>query len=163
MIRRFRRLSDDQSGAVLIEIALIAPMLALMVMGISDISVAFSKRLELEQAVQRAIEKVMQTTGEKTPEETIKSEACAQYNGGTNADGTCKTGGITEDDVIVTYTLTCNNVAQAYDTDCTSGQKEYRYIEATVTDTYTPMFPIHFGTGDDDTYTLTAKAGVRVA
>jgi len=162
MIRRFRRLSDDQSGAVLIEIALIAPMLALMVMAISDISTAFSKRLELEQAAQRAIEKVMQTTGEKTPEETIKSEAVCQYNG-TNANGTCKTGRITEDDVTVQYTLTCDNVAKSYDSDCTSGQKEYRYIEATVVDTYTPMFPIHFGTSDDDEYSLTAKAGVRVA
>ena len=162
MMFRLNKLSGDQSGAVLIEIALIAPILAMMVMAVSDISVAFSKRLELEQAAQRAIEKVMQTTGEKTPEETIKAEACTQYNGA-NADGTCAVGRITEDNVTVTYTLTCDNVATTYSEDCTSGQKEYRYIEATVTDTYTPMFPIHFGTGDDDVYSLSAKAGVRVA
>ena len=162
MIWKLIKLARDDSAAVLIELALAAPVLALMVMGISDISVAFSKRLELEQAAQRAIEKVMQTTGEKTPEDTIKAEAVCQYNG-TNSDGSCKTAPITEGQVIVEYTLTCNNVAQAYDTDCIAGQTEYRYIQATVSDTYTPMFPIHFGTGADGKYSLEARAGVRVA
>jgi Flp pilus assembly protein TadG len=157
-----RKLARDDTGAVLIELALAAPMLALMVMGISDISSAFSKRLELEQAAQRAIEKVMQTTGEDTPEGTIKREAVCQYNG-TAADGTCKTAPITVDNVTVVYSLTCNNVVTAYNTDCVGGQTEYRYIQATVTDTYTPMFPIHFGTGADGKYSLSATAGVRVA
>lgn len=162
MIRKLKKLAGDESAAVLIELALVAPVLAVMVVGISDISTAFTKRLELEQAAQRAIEKVMQTTGEKTPEETIKAEAVCQYNG-TNADGSCKTAPINEDNVTVVYTLKCNNVAQSYDTDCTGAQTEYRYIEATVTDTYTPMFPLHFGTGADGKYSLSAKAGVRVA
>jgi hypothetical protein len=104
----------------------------------------------------------MQTTGEDTPEGTIKKEAVCQYNG-TNLDGTCKTGSITTGDVTVVYTLTCNNVDTAYSTDCVAGQTEYRYIQATITDTYTPMFPIHFGTGADGIYTFSATAGVRVA
>jgi Flp pilus assembly protein TadG len=162
MMKKFAKLARDDSAAVLIELALAAPMLALMVMGISDISSAFSKRLELEQAAQRAIEKVMQTTGEDTPEGTIKREAVCQYNG-TKADGSCKTAPITVDSVTVEYMLTCNNVVTAYNTDCVSGQTEYRYIEATVRDTYTPMFPIHFGTGADGKYSLSATAGVRVA
>ena len=161
-MNKFTKLVRDDSAAVLIELALAAPLLALMVMGISDISSAFSKRLELEQAAQRAIEKVMQTTGEDTPEGTIKREAVCQYNG-TNADGSCKAAPITVDSVTVEYTLTCNNAATAYNTDCAPGQTEYRYIQTTVRDTYTPMFPIHFGTGADGKYSLSATAGVRVA
>ena len=162
MIIQSLKIARDNSGAVLIELALIAPVLALMVMGISDISMAFSKRLELEQAAQRAIEKVMQTTGEDTPEGTIQKEAVCQYNG-TNADKTCKASPITVDNVKVEYTLTCDNVDTAYGVDCASTAVEYRYISATITDSYTPMFPIHFGTGADGKYTLTATAGVRVA
>src|SRR5688500_20355882 len=85
----------DERGAAVIEVALVAPILALMTIGIIDVSQAFNRRLTLEQAAQRAIEKVMQTTGNTTPEETIKTEAAAQ-------------GDVEEDDVIVSYRLECD-------------------------------------------------------
>ena len=161
MIGRLIKLAREQRGAVLIELALAAPLLATMVVGVTDLSIAFGKKLQLEQAAQRAIEKVAQTTGEKTPEDTIKTEAVCQYNG-TNVNGTCKTSPIDVGDVTVTYTLKCNGAVTAYSSDCTSGQTELRYIEAEVVDTYEPMFPLHFGTESDGTYHLSATAGVRV-
>ena len=162
MIARSKNLARDESGAVLIELALAAPILALMIMGISDLSIAFGKKLELEQAAQRAIEKVMQTTGKSTASDTIKTEAVCQYNG-VRTDGTCRTTGIDATDVTVTYSLKCDGVVTAYNTDCADGQAALRYIEATVADQYTPMFPIKFGTKPDGTYHLTATAGVRVS
>ena len=161
MIRRLATLAREESGAVIIELALVAPILAVMVIGVADISTAYGKKLELEQAAQRAIEKVAQTTGADTPENTIKTEAVCQYNG-TTSGGACLTDGISASDVTVTYTLTCDGAEQAYDTDCAGTALEVRYIEAAVVDTYEPMFPIHFGTESDGTYHLEGTAGVRV-
>ena len=49
--------------------ALVAPIFALTVIGIVDMSNAYSRKLGAEQGAQRAIEKIMQTT-EMTPSKT---------------------------------------------------------------------------------------------
>jgi hypothetical protein len=133
-----------------------------MVIGVTDISIAYGKKLELEQAAQRAMEKVMQTTGKETPEDTIRIEAVCQYNG-TDSGGTCLTAPITTDNVEVTYTLTCDGTAADYATNCAEGQLEIRYINVRVTDAHEPMFDLHFGTSSDGKYHLEGEAGVRVA
>src|SRR5438876_373458 len=66
--RRLFRLASDRRGAAVIELALVAPVMALMVIGIVDISNAFSHKLALEQGVQRAIERIEQTTADTTVE-----------------------------------------------------------------------------------------------
>lgn len=161
MIRPRIKLSRDRRGAAVVELALVAPILATMVIGVSDISIAYGKKLALEQAAQRAIEKVAQTTGENTPEDTIKQEALCQYNGTAN-DGTCLTAPITAANVAVTYSLKCDGVETPYTSDCIGTQVETRYISTTVSDQYTPMFDLKFGTHADGTYHLSGTAGVRV-
>jgi Flp pilus assembly protein TadG len=145
-----RNLASDDRGAAVIELALIAPMLALLTIGIVDVSQAFGRKLALEQAAQRAVEKVMQTTGNTTPEGTIKAEAATQA-------------GVSQDDVTVTYTLECDGVAEAdFDTECDPAETSARYLQVTVAGSYTPMFPAHyFGDDDDKVYHMTATAGVR--
>jgi Flp pilus assembly protein TadG len=171
---RLQRLAADPRGAAIIELALIAPILGLMIIGIVDMSNAFSRKLALEQGAQRAIEKIMQTTANDTVEGTLKTEAVCQVNG-TNTDGTCKTSPITTANVTVTYRLECTAAGGAItaqtstDSDtfnaftCAAGTlSEARYIEIAVADTYTPMFPIHFSFIDaDGTYHLSATAGMR--
>jgi Flp pilus assembly protein TadG len=164
----------DERGAAVIELAIVAPFLALAVMGIVDMSNAYTQKLALEQGAQRAIEKVMQTTGVTTVADTITAEAVCQVNG-LNADGTCKTSPITASNVTVTYRLECkdaggsitsqtNTDATAFnDLSCPSTSREMRYLEVAVTDKYTPIFPIHFSSYDssDGTYHLSATAGMR--
>ena len=166
-MKNLRTIRRDERGAAIIELALVAPVFALMTIGIVDMSNAFSRKLALEQGAQRAIEKVMQTTETTTVENTLTTEAVCQVNG-TNADGTCKTSPITTANVTVTDRLECVDgdgtiEVQADPTgDCASNQTETRYISVTVTDTYTPMFPIHFaGLNADGTYHLSATAGMR--
>ena len=78
MIGRFlKRLRSDERGAAVIELALIAPVLATMTVGVLDLSTAFSRKLALEQAAQRGVEKVMQTTGELKVEDTMANEAAS--------------------------------------------------------------------------------------
>ena len=161
MIRRFLKLGRNEAGTAIVELALAAPILGAMIMGISDISIAYGKKLELEQAAQRAIEKVGQTTGELTPADTIKKEAVCQYNG-TTSDGVCRTEPLTVADVDVVYSLKCSGTATDYSMDCAGGQVEVRYISATISDTYTPMFPVHYGTAADGKYHMSGTAGVRV-
>src|SRR3954451_24662175 len=112
---RLPRLAADSRGAAIVELALVAPILGLMVVGIVDLSNAFSKKLTLEQGAQRAIERIMQTTASDTVEGTLKTEAVCQVNG-TNADGTCKTSPITTANVTVTYRLECTAAGGAITT-----------------------------------------------
>jgi Flp pilus assembly pilin Flp len=144
-----KKLGDDR-GAAVIELALLAPILALMTIGIIDVSQAFGRKLALEQAAQRAVEKVMQTTGNTTPEGTIKAEAASQA-------------GISQDDVSVVYRLECDGAVEAdFDTECDPAEVESRYLMVTVVGSYTPMFPAHyFGNEGDGIYHMSATAGVR--
>lgn len=176
MMKRFMRiLARHEGGAAVIELALISPILALTIVGIVDISNAFSRKLALEQGAQRAIEKIMQTTEDDTVEGTLKTEAVCQVNG-MNADKTCKTTPISAANVTVTWMLECRNSsgaitgsqtstdADAFDLlSCTAVDRPSRYIKVAVTDKYTPMFPIHFGAinSGDKKYHLSATAGMR--
>ena len=166
-------LSANERGAAIIELALVAPILGLMVIGIVDLINAFSKKLTLEQGAQRAIERIMQTTASDTVENTLKSEVVCQVNGTTGS--TCNTTPITTANVTVTYRLECTAAGGAITTQtstdaptfdaftCAAGTlSQARYLEVLVTDTYTPMFPIHFSfINADGTYHLSATAGMR--
>ena len=170
---RIRALRSDTRGAAVIELALIAPVLALMVIGIVDLSNAFSRKLALEQGAQRAIERIMQTTANDTVEGTLKTEVVCQVDG-TNTDGTCKSSPITTSNVTVTYRLECTDSGGAITTQtntdsvafdaltCATGSTDARYIEVLVTDKYAPLFPITFSfINGDGTYHLSATAGMR--
>jgi Flp pilus assembly protein TadG len=171
-LRHAQRLASSERGAAIIELAIIAPIFALMTIGIVDMSNAYSRKLGLEQGAQRAIEKVMQTTDVDTVENTLKTEAVCQVNGMTN--GSCNASPITTNDVTVTFRLECTSggattVQTATDPTtfdamtCAVGATSARYIQVTVNDKYTPMFPIHFASynSSDGTYHLSATAGMR--
>jgi len=144
------RLKHSCCGVATIELALYAPILATLTIGVVDMSNAFGRKLALEQATQRAIERVMQTTADTTVEQTIKDEAADQAN-------------VPEDQVTVTYRLECDQVVvDDYEASCDVSQDEARYLMVTVTDSYTPMFPVHFaGINDDGTYHIRATSGMR--
>lgn len=149
--RLFRDFARDARGTATIELAIFAPVLATMVIGVIDMSMAVGRKLSIEQAAQRSIEKVMQTSGTATPEDTIISEAADQAD-------------VPAENITVTYRLECDEThVPDYTEDCEEGQIEARYLEVTVVDTYDPMFTLHFGgIGDDGKYHLGAKAGMRI-
>ena len=171
-----RKLFRDERATAIIELALVAPIVALTVVGIADLSNAFSRKLGLEQGAQRAIEKIMQTTEDDTVEGTLAAEAVCQVNG-TDSAGICKTSPITIADVTVTYRLDCTDTSSGavtsttttlplvFDTwTCATGTAPSRYMSVNVVDKYTPMFPLHFSALDaDGTYHLSATAGMRTS
>ena len=116
-LRRLTKLFANARGAAVIEMALVAPVLATGVIGIVDISNAYSKKLALEQGAQRAIEKIMNTTESATVEATLASEVQCQVNGSTTTSSTSN--GVT------TTTTTCNTsstqaITVTWRLDCTS-------------------------------------------
>lgn len=175
-VRNFLR---DTKGAAIIELALVAPVLALTVIGIVDMSNAFSRKLALEQGAQRAIEMIMQTTEEDTVEGTLTNEVVCQVNG-LNSDGTCKSSPITSSNVTPMWRRECTDssgtITQAPNSPYSSSTdfdnasnacpstavSEEDYIQVSVTDKYTPLFPIHFASiNGDGTYHLSATVGMR--
>ncbi len=172
----FNRLRASERGTAIVELAIVAPFLALGVIGLVDISNAYSRKLALEQGAQRAVEKIMQTTDDSTVENTLTTEAVCQVNG-MNSDGTCKTSPITASNVTVTWHLECTDssgtmttqsstVAATFDAmTCPSGTaKLARYLQVGITDKYTPLFPVTFASfNSDGTYHLSATAGVRTS
>jgi len=159
MTRRTATLIRDTRGAALIELALAAPFLAALVVGMVNISQGYSAKVKLTQAAQRAIEKAMQ--GSKTTDlyDTLQQEGADAAGVATSA-------------VTVKYWLECNGVNQNtsaatmtadYDKVCTSGQVVARYVSIDIVKTYTPFFATRFlGSNADGSYTLHGKAGVRV-
>lgn len=157
MIRKIRNLRSDERGTALIEMALATPFLAAVLMGMVDISRAYSERLQLEQATQRAIEKVFNNQTTSTSYNTLKTEAVnAAHDAGFTA--------VTATDVTIDYWLECNGARQAnYDTGCTGGALQARYLNIAMQKKFTPTFSTKFfpGANSDGTYTIRADAGIR--
>ena len=168
MRKLLRKLGADEDGAAVIELAIVAPVLALMTMGVIDMSNGFSRKLQLEQGAQRAVEKVMQTTGVLSVENTIANEVVCQVNG-TNVDGTCKTAPITTANVTVEHRLECNGVVSTTDSDgdgdydCASDDDvKSLWIKVTVWSDFEPMFPLKFsGVDAGGKYRIQAVSGMR--
>ena len=153
MIRRLFSLKHDERGAAIIEMAIVAPVLALLTVGVVDMSNGFATKLKLEQASQRAIEKVMQTTGNGTAEEIIIAEAASQAD-------------VPVENVTVSYRLECDGQLQADpEGECTGSQKPSKWVTVTVNDKYKPLFALKkfkfSGLEPDGTYHISAKAGMR--
>lgn len=156
MIGHLRKLAHDERGASIIELALVTPVLGSLLIGMVDVSRAYSAKLQLEQSAQRAIEKVQQYQTTTSTYDTLRAEAAS-------AAGITPT----TTNPTVRYWLQCNGNARLYgsasETTCSSGQSYQRYVEVTVTKPFTPMFGSRYfpRANADGTYTLTASAALR--
>lgn len=157
MIRLLRTLARDERGASVIEMAMVTPLLGSLLIGMVDISRAYSAKLMLEQSAYRAIEKVQQYQTTDSTYNTLKSEAvsAAQAAGFTN---------VSDSDVTIDYWLECNGTRQAdYATSCPDGQTYARWVTIDIAASFTPMFSSRRwpGANTDGTFTLHGKAGLR--
>lgn len=149
----------DERGASIIEMALVAPFLCSLLIGMVDMSRGYSAKLQLEQAAQRSIEKAMNGDKETSLFETLKDEAAAAAGVSTSA-------------VTVKYWLECNGVSQNtsvatmttdYEKVCADGQTYARYVNVKITKAYWPMFRARWARANTDgSFTLVGEAGIRV-
>ncbi|MBA3729366.1 MAG: pilus assembly protein [Sphingomonas sp.] len=146
---RLASLGREDRGSVTIELALIAPILATLLIGLVDIGTAFSHKLRLEQIANRAVEKVQQNGFDTSFETTLESEAAAAAGSGATAD--------------LTYWLECNGTrVGTYTAGCTAGVASARYVQVEVVKTHTPIIAAKFsGSNANGTITVRGIAGVR--
>lgn len=134
MMLRFLSLLRDQRGNSVIEMALAAPLLATLFVGTVDISRAVSAKVDVEQAAQRALERVQGQLEFKTDQITALQDD-AKAAAGTGSTAT------------VTAWLECNHdgVHLNFDTgSCADGASYARYVQAVVTKSYAPLFGRRF-------------------
>ena len=143
-------LKANQRGAAIIETGFIAPILAAMVVGMVQLGQGFSTKLQLEQASQRAIEKVMNGQADKTTAAALKTEAAT-------------VAGVPEANVTVDFWLECDGTRQSsYDAVCSTGQAYRRYLSVAITKSFTPILSARFaGANADGSYTLSGVTLVR--
>jgi Flp pilus assembly protein TadG len=154
MRQRLRRLFSDQGGTSIVELALVAPILAVLTVGMIDLSNGFSEKLRLEQVAQRAVEKVMNgrvsTADMTTMTAALKTEA---------ADAA----GVAAANVTTDFWLECNGTRSTSYSGCSPSSLPYaRYVSISISKTYTPYFNYKFHNRATNTYTLTGAATVRI-
>jgi Flp pilus assembly protein TadG len=151
-----RPLTSDQRGAAVIETAFLAPILAAMVIGMVQLGMGFSTKLQLEQASQRAIEKVMNGQADTTTISALKTEAAT-------------VAGVPEANVTVDFWLECSpdggvtwTRQASYAAVCASAADYRRYLSVAITKSYSPMFANKFtGANSDGSYTIKGTTSVR--
>lgn len=169
MMRLAKSLLRDERAASIIEMGLLLPVMSTIVIGVADISRAYSQKLILEQAAYRAIEKVQQYQSTESTFNTLQNEtASAATDAGMSDVATKVSGNYTN--ITVDYWLECNGTRQGngtpgngYDAVCSSGQTYARWVSIDATHKFWPMFASHLwpGSNADGSYTLHGRASLR--
>jgi Flp pilus assembly protein TadG len=159
MMRRFiDRIRSNERGASIVELALTAPFMAALVIGMSDLARAYSMKLLLEQSAQRTIEMIEQQKSVSTSyDTTLSTEAgIAMTDAGYSTGNT-----ITPDSWLECGTDTTH---QALTSSCAAGTTEARYASVKITRSFVPMFSSRAWPGADANgdIPLTGYAEVRM-
>ena len=154
MMARFSSLARDLRGAVTIELALIAPILGAMLVGLIDLSTAYSNKLRMEQIAQRTIERVQAVGFDTSYEATLEAEAIAAATAA----------GLTGATAELTWWLQCDGTKKASYTDtCTGTQAPARYAQLDIQYTFAPILVHRFSSSNaDGTLTVHGIAGLRI-
>lgn len=137
MLSIAKKLRASEHGAALVELALVAPLMAAMVIGMTDLSRAFSMKLRLEQAAQRTIEKIEQQ----------RSVATTSYNSAVSteaASAATEAGFGTGNTITPDSWRECGSSTthEDFTGDCASSSDAVaRYVSVEIANSFTPMFP----------------------
>jgi Flp pilus assembly protein TadG len=146
LVRFVRRFVRDARGSSVVEFALAAPVLGLVVVGIADYGRGFSQRFALETAAHRTLERAAVGTT-NTDYSFLAAEAAAAA-------------GVPAADVTFDNWLECDGTRMPnYSDVCTSSQQVARYIQVTIYKNFSPSFS---WTGKGSTYRLSGAAAARV-
>lgn len=111
------------------ETAIVVPVLAVIVMGASDLAMGFAEKLNVQQAAARSVE--MATAGGMSSAafQNLQSDAATAA-------------GVSTSSVTVDKWLECDGVRQsAFDGTCTSSSAQMaRFVSVTINSSYAPMF-----------------------
>jgi Flp pilus assembly protein TadG len=111
-----------------VEVALVAPFLALLIVNTVDSAIFAARKLQIQQGVNRGLE-ISMIGGKSTATSTIQSETATEAGVSTSA-------------VTITQLLECDGLTTTWSSSCTTGQETSRFITVSVTTTHTPLFSL---------------------
>ena len=163
MIRNaLSRLLRNERGASLVELALTAPFMATLVIGMSDIARGYSMKLQMEQAAQRTIEQVeQQRSVASSYNDSLTAEATSAMTDAGYSSGNT----ITPDSWLecsadgTTWTR-----ASSFTGACAANETTARYVSISISRSFSPMFRTRVwpGANSDGTITVSGYAEVRL-
>ena len=151
MFGRFaiRKLGGDERGVSVVELGLVAPVLALMIAGIIDLSQGLAQRFAMQQAVNRSLELVLAVPPPGDPD-----EADVDYS--YVADEVAAVAEVSADQVTLDRWLQCNETRmEEYTASCAEGEDTARYLSLSVE----KPFHGNFLVGDMD---IVARGAIRI-
>lgn len=147
LLGRLAPLGRDERGTSVIEVALFAPILGVMVMGVTDLAMGYARKLTLEQAAYRSLEKVA-VGSVQSDYSFLRAEAATAA-------------GVPQSSVAVDNWLECDRARQTdFAGSCAAGQMTSRYVQVTINGSYTPRFSL--GPLGSSSVPLQASAAVRI-
>lgn len=161
-LRLFSRMRRSERGAAVIELALAAPVLAALVIGMSDLARAYSLKLLLEQAAQRTIEQVEQQKGvAQTYNTALTTEATSAMTDAGYATGNTIT---PESWLECSATGTTWTKQTSFTGACQPTELTARYVRVKISRSFVPMFPSRAWPNADTSGNITVSglAEVRV-
>ena len=151
-----RSLHRDERGASLIEFGFLAPVLALMVGGIIDLSQGIAARFALQQAVNRSLEIV-----QARPPEAAANQSTVDYSYITAEAAAAAGVANAEPHVKLTKWLQCTDPAGVVTkptgsaATCPTGSETSRYIKITIQKAFVGHFYL-------DTVQMSASGAMRI-
>lgn len=138
-----RRLRADTRGAMLIETAIVAPVLILLSLGAFQVSTLVARQSELQSAVAEAEAIALASAPDTTAKMTTLQQVVMASTG------------LTANQVGVTNTYRCNNVQTfvSAKTSCAVDARVSTYVRLQIQDTYTPAWT-KFGVGSPIQFNL---------
>lgn len=134
MRRLFPTLARDERGTSLIEFGFLAPFLALLTMGVIDLSRGLAERFAIQQAANRGLELVQARPAVAAADSDDVDYSFVKTEVATAA-------GVPESQVTLTRWLECDG-AESGDVNgtCADGQAMARYLRVRVTKNFTGEF-----------------------
>lgn len=149
----FKRLRRDERGLSVIELGLVAPVLALLIGGIVDLSQGLAQRFAMQKAVNGSLELLL---AHRLEDDTATTDANLRTAYAYLIEHAADAAGVGEDDVEIARWLQCDDVVMTqYATMCPAGQDQARYISLTVEKGFDGQFFV----GD---MTMTATGVMRI-
>ena len=159
----FARLAGAERGAAVIELALAAPFLAALVIGMTDLARGYSTKLQIEQAAQRTVEKIEQQKSVATSyNSTLSTEATSAMTDAGYSSGNT----ITPDSWLECSSNGTSWTRQSdFNGSCPNATDiSARYVSVRISRSFTPMFRSRHwpGANSSGSFTVSGYAEVRI-
>lgn len=143
LARFFSRLRQDREGAMIIETALVAPVLVLMSLGAFQISSIVARQTELQSAAGEAAAIALASPPDTIAKRTVLKNVVMASTG------------LPADKVTVSVAYRCDaQTSYSFNAnDCNSAEVISSFVRIRLTDTYTPAWT-NFGVGSPINYNV---------